>query len=249
MPAIPLLAQAGTDVASLVLLDPEAQPKDFDSDLRRDGHAALSKMQADGRGLWFETGADGAYLAHVYVESELPPILAGALHEPVEVPSLVVQSGRLLFAGAEYAHGPDDSMLRKYPAMGTFVPIPSGRYTLVAWRTEWPDNFDELLDLRAGFAGKRWRLVQVCSGLLAIGAGILALVRASTGSFGQAALIAVVAVAVFVAIRAIGRLPAVTHRSDVAHQINMERPSVVFQLLATESSGRRSSASLGHAQD
>src|SRR4051812_35490737 len=112
----PIRAEAGTDVASLVLFDPGALPDDFDR--RVAGGLMLSEPlppELADKMVFMPTGADGAYLLHLYVGQPIPSSSAQYIREgeSISIERLFVPTGRLVFCGAEYSYRDDDSRLRR----------------------------------------------------------------------------------------------------------------------------------------
>jgi hypothetical protein len=130
-------------VASLLLFDPGALPDDFDARARGDPYELLEQLTAAGRAYWINTGADGAYLLHAYVEEPVPASLQPYIRDPLTAETFVVPTGRLYFTGAEYGFRDDDRFLRKHPHMGGVFTVRPGVYRLTLWRTEYPEGLPE----------------------------------------------------------------------------------------------------------
>lgn len=137
------LVEAGTDAASLLLFDPGALPEDFDVRARGDPAELLQELSEAGRAWWMQTGADGAYLLHAYVNERVPESLQPYLREPITVDPFLVPTGQVYFTGAEYGFRDDDSLLRRYPHMGGHFTLAAGTYHMTLWRTEYPDGLTE----------------------------------------------------------------------------------------------------------
>lgn len=153
-----LIAEAGTDGAMLALWDPAALPDDFDARYRQETLELLETLQDQGRLYWTETGADGAYRLHLYLDEPVPEALAPFLGERVEIPELQVPGGALWFAGAEYAFRTDDSLLRAYPHQGTRLTLPIGSYRACVFPVEYPEDYvEEQLHQRLGEANYQFR--------------------------------------------------------------------------------------------
>jgi hypothetical protein len=137
------LVEAGTDAASLLLFDPGALPEDFDIRACGDPSELLQELSETGRARWMQTGADGAYLLHAYVNEPVPESLQLYLREPITVDSFLVPTGQLYFTGVEYGFREDDHLLRRYPHMGSSFALAPGIYRLTLWRTEYPERLQE----------------------------------------------------------------------------------------------------------
>src|SRR5690606_5078417 len=84
-----------------------------------------------------------AFLLHLYVDEDIPEELSRYCVDAIEIDTFQVPSGRLWFAGSEYAFRVDDSELKKYPSMGTVMEIPGGTYKVRLTRTEYPEEYVE----------------------------------------------------------------------------------------------------------
>ncbi len=93
------VVEAGTDAAMLVLFDRAALPDDLDSRLRQDGPGLLDRLSDEGRMFSLNTGADGAYLLHAFVDEAIPESLRPYLFDPLTRPNFPVPSGRAAVAG------------------------------------------------------------------------------------------------------------------------------------------------------
>jgi len=145
------IVEVGTDVATVCFFDPTALPVDFDQKIQKH-HSENFKGQFDAGNIWCQdTGADGAYLFHFYVDSEIPAKLKRYLREPKESAQFHVPGGEIWALGAEYAAKSRVELERKAHMGGRFE-LPAGVYSLTAWRTEWPqeDFVEEETDRRAG---------------------------------------------------------------------------------------------------
>lgn len=133
--------EAGTDVASLLLFDPGALPADFERSFQALTVDLLDGLDRQGRACWIETDGDGRYLLHLYLGEPVPRELERYALEPATIEPFLVPTGRLVFAGSEYAYRDDDSLLRSHPHMGATLSIPPGTYRLTVFRTSYPRNF------------------------------------------------------------------------------------------------------------
>src|SRR5262249_8019278 len=105
----------GTDVAAVAAGDPTLL-QDLGSLQGREFHRRCSEAVA-AHALWrAETGADGAYLVHLYVNEEPAAEIRPYLVNPIVVDPFHVPSGRLMVAGEEALTRV--GLLTKYPHMG-----------------------------------------------------------------------------------------------------------------------------------
>lgn len=142
------ILETGTDAASVCLFDPAALPPDFDQRIQGDTLEVLEELAREGR-LWScDTGADGAFLFHLYVDEPVPGEMRPYLHDAQQRPDLLVPGGVLWACGTEYvARDPERGNsatpkrgLGKYSHMGGHCRVTPGTYELTAWRAEWPDE-------------------------------------------------------------------------------------------------------------
>jgi hypothetical protein len=136
--------EAGTDAASLLLFDPLTLPDEFDA-ANRDGDPTeiLNDLHDQGRLFWINTGGDGGFLLHAFVDEEPNEDIRPYLRDPETTEQFIVASGRIFFMGAEYGYRNDDSQFKRYPGMGGSFPAENGTYTMTLYRTEYPDGIHE----------------------------------------------------------------------------------------------------------
>jgi hypothetical protein len=147
------IVEAGTDAAGVALFDPGALPEDFDLRMQDDPIGFLERLQQDGKAFYTETGGDGRYLLHAYVDEPIPSNLEDHLRDPITIERFSILTGHLYFTGSEYAFRDDDSLLRRYPHMGGSLAVPAGEYRLTIRRAEYPPNhLEKLLRSETGAA-------------------------------------------------------------------------------------------------
>jgi drug/metabolite transporter superfamily protein YnfA len=134
------IVETGTDVASLCFFDPVALPDDFDERLKREMPTFFQQLSNQGRLWWMETGADGSYLFHFYVDEQPPKEILTYTHDPKEVERFLVPSGKVFACGAEYVTRHPVPGGKHSPTIHESFEIQPGEYSLTAWRAEWPDN-------------------------------------------------------------------------------------------------------------
>jgi hypothetical protein len=137
------VVEAGTDVAWLLLFDPKALPSDFEAAFRDDPTELFDRLQQDGRLFHIETGADGNYLLHAFVDEEVDETLRPYVQDPKISDSFEVAGGSVYFTGAECGFRDDDSFLKTYSNLGGSFPVQNGIYRVALYRTEYPDDFVE----------------------------------------------------------------------------------------------------------
>ena len=77
--------------------------------------------------------------------SEFPGSSNDCAVEPETIAAFQVPTGRLVFAGSEYAFRDDDGFLRNHPHMGGSFLVSPGIYRLRVFRTQYPKRFVEQL--------------------------------------------------------------------------------------------------------
>lgn len=130
----------GTDVAALSLFDPASLDPTVDEQIRKDTVGTLAKLQSTKKLVEIRTGSDGGYNVHIYIDEDMPSELAKNAQDPIEITDFNVPSGMLYACGSEYVSSDPKGSLRTFEHMGGFAQLPSGRYDLTLFRTEWPDD-------------------------------------------------------------------------------------------------------------
>lgn len=134
------IIETGTDVASVCFFDPAALPPTFGDATREDLMTGNRSLVEEGRVWCQDTGADGGYLFHFYVEEQVPEHIQRHASDPQRLKSFRVPSGTIWACGTEYAAlDPGKAGLDKFQHMGQKFVLPSGTYTMTVWRTEWSD--------------------------------------------------------------------------------------------------------------
>lgn len=171
-----LIIEAGTDVAAVAVGDPSRLEQLRTCCGSKQCKAALDAAVANGS-LWrTDTGSDGAFLFHVFVNESPPAAIAGMLEDPQTIERFDVPSGRLLVAGEEAFVGAPD--IAKHSHMGREVDVPPGAYVLTASRVEAPEGHldqqfaavappDEQRAWRIGSAAPGWCFVGLLVALVA----------------------------------------------------------------------------------
>jgi hypothetical protein len=135
--------EASTDAASLLLFDPGAFPADFDRQFRTGSTEILGRMDSEGRALWIPTERDGRFSIHVYVDESIPDQLRLFARDPKTIDRFSAPTGKLVFAGSEYAFRDDDSLLRAFPQMGSTIEVRPGSYRLALASMSYPPGYRE----------------------------------------------------------------------------------------------------------
>ncbi len=137
--------EAGTDASSMVLFDPGALPGDFERLFQTGSAEILERLDREGKVCWITVDGDGGYSLHAYVDERVPRELERCAVEPETIEEFPVPTGRLVFAGSEYAFPEDDGLLRNHPHMGGCFLVQPGVYRLRVFRTQYPKHLVEQL--------------------------------------------------------------------------------------------------------
>ncbi len=163
------IIETGTDAATVCFFDPVALPADFDLRVKEEAFEYLDQLSREGR-IWAQnTGADGSYLFHFYIDEKIPESIAKFSDNPQTIARFPVPGGTIWACGTEYAaKNPLAAGLEKFSHMGGCSDLAPGEYHVVAWRVEWPEGFVESeleKSLGKNFVrnNKRWGARPVCS--------------------------------------------------------------------------------------
>lgn len=230
--------EGGTDAASMVLFDPEALPEDFDIQVRDDPAELIERLDAEGRLCGINPAADGGYSLGVCVDSGLPKSLVEFARPLAVVERFAVPGGRLHFAGIEYVFRRDDSMLRRYPHMGSSCEVPPGTYRMAVYEMEYPAGLDEAI-LRGRLPAAQYRLYEAAGWLTPLGClgaavvvALLALFRRVGGLLALVAAVAVLGVAL-----GLSRSKAYREADHLFRSIRREHPVYVVALSRLDPDG------------
>jgi hypothetical protein len=138
---MPHVVEAGTDVASVVIFDPEALPDNYEKQVGSSGQhweKCINKLMDRKRVCRIKTGSDGHYLMHVFHDESIPESLEPFLSDPDVIDPFMVPSGKVYFSGAEYVFKRNDSLLKRFPDMGGAFRVPPGTYRVTLYRAAFP---------------------------------------------------------------------------------------------------------------
>ncbi len=232
--------ETATDAAAVCFFDPKALPADFDQRVKKEAFEYLEELSKDGRVWTKNTGADGAYLFHFYIDEAIPENIAKFSEEPQTVDQFHVPGGTVCACGAEYAaRSPLEGELKKFPQMGGCFDIPAGEYHTVVWRVEWPEGVVEReleKSLGKNFVrnNNRWGCLTVLLILFAPALTVFALIKTFLKSDQHPAnylaclwLVAVLAIAACVLlIRKVNR----AEKNPLARKIQRNFPGIVVHM-------------------
>jgi len=152
----------------MLVFDPAALPDDYYSRMRKNPIAVIEPLANEGRIYWLDTHADGGYSLGVCIDGELRPEHVAFARQFGVAERFEAPSGRLYFAGIEYAFRHDNSFLRKHPQMGSYEQIAAGVYQLTMYEMDYPEDFHEIL-LRQRLTAGRFRAYSLMSWLVPLG--------------------------------------------------------------------------------
>lgn len=212
-----LCLPAGTDVAEMALFDVEALP-----DAKRLDNEVLDALAAQQRLVRFPTGADGAYLLHLFVDEPAPESLRRYyVSEDSVAGELTLASGRIAFGGAESAF----RGFKPNRHIRSDASIAPGSYDYAAWHTDFPDDVVDQANRVERTPAER-RMGSALRWLAPSALGLCFLL-AVFGHFVAAGLVLAAAWLLFRAIRRSSTCVAVQARREAAQ---LEFPSIVIEL-------------------
>jgi len=142
-----VVMEGGTDVAEMVIFSVDDCPPDIPD------NEALAALETSGHAIRLPTGADGAYLLHLYVDQSAPESLKQhCVVDDSKKCGFQTATGRIAFGGAEstFQRFKPNANIR---ADSTIEP---GVYDAVAYRTEYPEELiEEAVTAKIGRAGAK----------------------------------------------------------------------------------------------
>src|SRR5690242_12465779 len=118
-----------TDVANVCFFDPAGLPADFQEQVQTLGYEYFKKLEKAGKIWSLDTGSDGQYPFHFYVEEGIPDRIIKYSMEPRGIEQFQVPGGTIWACGAEFAAlDPIKAGLGKYSHMGGSLVLPAGVY-------------------------------------------------------------------------------------------------------------------------
>jgi len=130
--------EAGTDAAELLLFDPEAIPAGLDARSLDPGSEPLERLDRQGVICMVHPGGDGVYRIHVYVDEPVASRFTAFVRSTRRFERFPIPSGRLRFAGLEYALREENVLLRGHPHPGGAIDVRPGTYRLTLLRLVYP---------------------------------------------------------------------------------------------------------------
>jgi hypothetical protein len=229
--------ETGTDAAALAAGDIEAlnevlDAPSLDAWIERRDRAAASGV------LWrIDTGSDGSFLVHLFVDEEPRSELVSYLRDPIEIPRFPIPSGRVLVAGEECFARQHIENIR----LGKVVELPRGEFSLIAYRTEYPDDLAERR-LRATGSSRQVRawslgnaLSVACVALTGLGLVTAPVLYLAFDSLAAAAVPVALTAAAWRAQTGFRRRQAYRSAHDLYQRLANDYPSVVLVLKSRSS--------------
>lgn len=221
--------EGGTDSGSMLLFDPAALPDDYDKCSKVNPTEILETATLNGDAYWIDTGGDGGYLLHAFVNEPVGSKLAKFLLDEQHVEKFRVPSGNLYFSGMEYGFRYNNSFLKKYPHMGGSFELEPGLYRLSLYRTEYPEELMES-ELRNRVSAAAFRLHQSMGWfiLLAVIGFSLAITSFFKSTFMP--ILLPVGVILFAIPFVVSRIPLYKETDRIWVEIQWNYPSIVATL-------------------
>lgn len=217
---------AGTDVAEMDLFDIDALPR-----RRAPDDAAANALAAQGRLIRFQTGADGGYLLHLFVDEPIPDGLRRhCLDDDKLSGTFRTIKGNIGFGGLESAF----AGFKPNPNIRSDGRIDPGDYSYTAFHTEFPDELLEQALRIEKTPGERWLARAPMLALLT--AVVSGVVLAVAWRQPMAAVLAYVAGPL--AFRRLTRIPAYQRLVARRKEAELGFPGIVVELRASHLSGR-----------
>ncbi len=227
------IVEAGTDVATLLLFDPAALPRDFDARFPDDPQGVIQRLADEGCLASISTGADGSYLLHAFAGESVPGSLEPHIADPLVTSDFRVPSGRVFFTGSEYGSPHVEQALAAHSHMGGSFTIAPGTYELTLWRVEYADDHQDRIfaaevsafEYRA-YQSIGWLIVAAAvGGLVVLALGIAAAWSPLLG-FALAVEVLLIALPILVT-----RLPSYRRANERWNDIGRRYPSIVARLV------------------
>ena len=220
----------GTDIASILIFDPLALPSDYDERPKAQWEI-IRRLHQEQRVFHVQTGADGAYLVHAFVDEPMPDYLGPFVHEPYVHEHFDAPSGQVYCAGLEYAFRSNNARLKKHPRLGGSFSLAPGRYRLTMHRTEYPDEMMEE-ELRQKVTPNAFRLHQSMGYFVTL--AVLSMVGCSIAFFKLptaiwTAYVLPLAIVLVAPPFIVSRLPSYRNTDKIWKDLQLNYPSLVAE--------------------
>jgi hypothetical protein len=133
--------EAETDTGIFLLLDPEAIPAELDRRSLDVEGGLLDRLDRSGDVCVIRTVANGVCRIHLHVDEPIPGRFADHVRSTRTMARFAVPSGRIRFAGLEYALREENPPLSRQPRPGGSITLPPGNYRLTLHRLGFPEDF------------------------------------------------------------------------------------------------------------
>jgi hypothetical protein len=187
------------------------------------------------------TGADGAYLLHAFIDEPVTESLEPYAVDPLTFSVLAVPSGSLYFVGGEFGSRDVERHLARYPHMGGSLAVRPGKYKLTLWRTQYPDDHQESL-FKAEVSNIAFAIHQSFGCLVAavvVGAVVWGVFSFIAKQSVWYAIICGIEAILFCSLLIVRRLPIYRNADERWQAIGRQYPSVVAHLVFAGDCGLR----------
>lgn len=134
------IIENGTDGACMALYDMEALPDNYDiSD--DDASPDFEELQEQGKCIFIHTDGDGGHWLHLYIDEQEPEDLKKYSISHINVPGLIVPSGKLFYTGCEYVSKEEVDYTKIAPQDAQFLDIEKGSYDADIHFLQYPDSY------------------------------------------------------------------------------------------------------------
>lgn len=207
----------GTDVAEMALFDAEAVPARRAADLKH-----LDELAEAGTLIRLQTGSDGGYLLHLYVDEDIPPEVMQYCVSEEQL------SGKFRLRGKSIAFGGLESAFQGFkpnPFIRSDATLVPGEYEYVVYQTDIPV---ELIDakLKAGMSAADQRYLAI-PGYFIPALLILMMICGALGGVLAALGLGLLG---FFALRVFLKTSKYRALKNTASELQLEFPSMVMQM-------------------
>jgi hypothetical protein len=215
-----LVLPGGTDVAEVAIFSLDALPQRLDRD-------TVARLERERSLIRFNTGADGGYLLHAYVDEQIPDdLLKYCDIADRKIATLIVSGGHVGFGGSESTYAEFSPNV----AIRTDARIPPGTYEVTAYHTSYPDDeIDRAVRERIGASGQR--LLHLPGYIIPVGV-LLALASWFVSHWYVVAVVVATAGVVLL----FTKHPAIVQLQAEAHAAELDHPSIVLSMTSNPTS-------------
>lgn len=218
-----IILEGGTDVAEVALFSVDALGSKFPD------YEAIEALEKRNHLIKFPTGADGAYLLHLYVDEEIEnEILAFCDIEDSLKGEFESPNGVIAFGGVESAFNEFElnSNIRSDSE------IAEGTYDYIAYHTDYPDEYiEDAVKSELGESGLAYLSRVALIGWAGFLLGLLSLILAFLISYVFFISLATVALATFLGDKKYSGTERYKRLEETRNKVELNYPSIVVQLI------------------